>query len=85
MAVLSAWIKELGGADTQFLFPTARGDRMSADAVQRMLQRQFWAPPPSKRFSIYTGFPVMSICEATNRCLPAGRRRMTSPSSSGPA
>lgn len=39
VAVLSAWIKELGRADTQFLFPTARGDRMSADAVQRMLRQ----------------------------------------------
>jgi len=39
VAVLSAWIKELGRDDTQFLFPTARGDRMSADAVQRMLRQ----------------------------------------------
>lgn len=39
VAVLSAWIKELGSADTQFLFPTARGGTMSADAVQRMLRQ----------------------------------------------
>jgi integrase/recombinase XerD len=38
-AVLSAWIEELGREPSKFLFPNARGDRLSADAVQHMVAK----------------------------------------------
>jgi site-specific recombinase XerD len=38
-AVLGAWIKEQRGEEPAFLFPSARGGRMSADAVQRLVQK----------------------------------------------
>jgi integrase/recombinase XerD len=39
VAVLSAWIEELGRKPSEFLFPNARGDRLSADAVQHMVAK----------------------------------------------
>jgi integrase/recombinase XerD len=39
VAVLSAWIEELGREPSKFLFPNARGDRLSADAVQHMVAK----------------------------------------------
>jgi integrase/recombinase XerD len=39
VAVLSAWIEELGTEPSKFLFPNARGDRLSADAVQHMVAK----------------------------------------------
>jgi len=39
VAVLSAWIKEQGKGDTQILFPSARGGRLSADAVQHLVAK----------------------------------------------
>ena len=38
-AVLSAWIKEQGREQSGLLFPSARGGRLSADAVQRLVQK----------------------------------------------
>ena len=38
-AVLSAWIKEQPGEKSAFLFPSTRGARLSADAVQRLVQK----------------------------------------------
>lgn len=38
-AVLGAWIKEQRGEEPAFLFPNARGTRMSADALQRLVQK----------------------------------------------
>jgi site-specific recombinase XerD len=39
VAVLSAWIEELEREPSKFLFPNARGDRLSADAVQHMVAK----------------------------------------------
>lgn len=39
VAVLSAWIEELGREPSKFLFPNARGDRLSANAVQHMVAK----------------------------------------------
>ena len=39
VAVLSAWIEELGRDPSKFLFPNARGDRLSADAMQHMVAK----------------------------------------------
>ncbi len=39
VAVLSAWIKEQGRGDTKILFPSARGGRLSADAVQHLVAK----------------------------------------------
>ena len=39
VAVLSAWIEELGRKPSEFLFPNARGDRLSADAVQHAVAK----------------------------------------------
>lgn len=39
VAVLSAWIEELGREPSKFLFPNARGDRLSGDAVQHMVAK----------------------------------------------
>ena len=39
VTVLSAWIEELGRKPSKFLFPNARGDRLSADAVQHMVAK----------------------------------------------
>jgi integrase/recombinase XerD len=39
VAVLSAWIEELGREPSKFLFPNARGDRLSADAVQHVVAK----------------------------------------------
>ncbi len=38
-AVVTAWIKQQSEADDLFLFPSARGGRLSADAVQHMVAR----------------------------------------------
>jgi integrase/recombinase XerD len=38
VAVLTAWTKEIGAAREQFLFPSTRGGRLSADAVHRLLK-----------------------------------------------
>lgn len=38
-AVLSAWIKHQGQDDDSFLFPSARGGRLSADAAQHLVAR----------------------------------------------
>lgn len=38
-AVLGAWIKEQPGHASAFLFPSARGGRLSADAVQRLVRK----------------------------------------------
>lgn len=37
MAVLKAWLREQGDDDSAFLFPSSRGGRLSADAVQHAL------------------------------------------------
>jgi integrase/recombinase XerD len=37
--VLAAWIKRQGGNASSFLFPSARGGRLSADAAQRLVGR----------------------------------------------
>jgi integrase/recombinase XerD len=39
VAVLSAWIEELGREPLKFLFPNVRGDRLSADAVQHIVAK----------------------------------------------
>lgn len=39
VAVVTAWIKRQGQHDDQFLFPSARGGRLSADAVQHLVAR----------------------------------------------
>lgn len=38
-AVLAAWIKEQGQDDSRILFPSARGGRLSADAVQHLVTK----------------------------------------------
>jgi integrase/recombinase XerD len=38
-AVLSAWIEEEGSEPSKFLFPNARGGRLSADAVQHIVAK----------------------------------------------
>jgi integrase/recombinase XerD len=38
-AVVTAWIKRQGQDDARFLFPSARGGRLSADAVQHLVAR----------------------------------------------
>ncbi len=38
-AVLNAWIKEQANEPTAFLFPSGRGGRLSADAVQRLVRK----------------------------------------------
>lgn len=40
VVVLKAWIKEQGDDESRFLFPSSRGGRMSADAVQHALAKQ---------------------------------------------
>lgn len=40
VAVLKAWIKEQGGDQSSFLFPSSRGGRLSADAVQYVVAKQ---------------------------------------------
>jgi integrase/recombinase XerD len=40
VAVLRAWIKEQGSDESGFLFPSSRGGRLSADAVQHALAQQ---------------------------------------------
>jgi len=37
--VLTAWIREQGEDDTRVLFPTVRGGRLSADAVQHLVRK----------------------------------------------
>jgi site-specific recombinase XerD len=39
VAVLNAWMKEQGRGDTRILFPSARGGRLSADAVQHLVAK----------------------------------------------
>jgi site-specific recombinase XerD len=39
VAVVTAWIKRQGQDDARFLFPSARGGRLSADAVQHLVAR----------------------------------------------
>ena len=39
VAVVTAWIKRQGQDSSQFLFPSARGGRLSADAVQHLVAR----------------------------------------------
>jgi integrase/recombinase XerD len=39
VAVLSAWMEEVGREPSKFLFPNARGDRLSADAVQHVVAK----------------------------------------------
>jgi site-specific recombinase XerD len=39
VAVLKAWIREQGRADSKILFPSARGGPLSADGVQHLLAR----------------------------------------------
>ena len=39
VSVLSAWIEELAREPSKFLYPNARGDRLSADAVQHMVAK----------------------------------------------
>ena len=39
VAVLKAWIKEQGGDQSSFLFPSSRGGRLSADAVQYVVAK----------------------------------------------
>ena len=39
VAVLTAWIREQGADDTRILFPSARGGRLSADAVQHLVAK----------------------------------------------
>jgi integrase/recombinase XerD len=39
VAVLSAWMKEQGRNDDRILFPSARGGRLSADAVQHLVAK----------------------------------------------
>jgi integrase/recombinase XerD len=39
VAVLNAWIEEQGREPSKFLFPNARGERLSADAVQHMVAK----------------------------------------------
>lgn len=39
VAVLVAWIKEQGRGDSRILFPSARGGRLSADAVQYLVAK----------------------------------------------
>jgi len=43
VAVLKAWIKELGGDESGFLFPSSSGRRLSADAVQHALAKHVTA------------------------------------------
>jgi integrase/recombinase XerD len=43
VAVLKAWIKELGGDESGFLFPSSSGTRLSADAVQHALAKHVTA------------------------------------------
>ena len=38
-AVLAAWVKEQGKDDSRILFPSARGGRLSADAVQHLVAK----------------------------------------------
>ena len=50
VAVLKAWIKEQGGDESSFLFPSTRGGRLSPDAVQHALAKHVAAaqgPCPS--------------------------------------
>jgi integrase/recombinase XerD len=37
--VLAQWIQEQGGEKTKILFPNARGDRLSSDAVQHLVSK----------------------------------------------
>src|ERR1019366_5226054 len=37
VAVLKAWIREQGGDESRFLFPSTSGGRLSADAVQHLV------------------------------------------------
>jgi integrase/recombinase XerD len=39
VTVLNAWIEEQGTEPSKFLFPNARGERLSADAVQHMVAK----------------------------------------------
>jgi integrase/recombinase XerD len=39
VVVLKAWINEQGDGESQFLFPSSRGGRLSADAVQHALAK----------------------------------------------
>jgi integrase len=45
VVVLKAWINEQGDGESQFLFPSSRGDRLSADAVQHALAKQMTTAP----------------------------------------
>ena len=39
LQVLETWLKERGGADTDPLFPTQRGDKLSRDALEHLVRR----------------------------------------------
>jgi integrase/recombinase XerD len=39
VAVLNAWLEEQGREPSKYLFPNARGERLSADAVQHMVTK----------------------------------------------
>jgi integrase/recombinase XerD len=39
VTALSAWIKDQGENDSQFLFPSLRSERLSADAVQHLVRK----------------------------------------------
>ena len=43
MAVLKAWLREQGDDGSSFLFPSSRGDQLSADAVQHALAKHVTA------------------------------------------
>jgi integrase/recombinase XerD len=43
VAVLRSWMRERGGDPNAPLFPSRRGDRLSVDAVERLLAKYVWA------------------------------------------
>lgn len=43
VAVMKNWLKELRGSDTDPLFPTRRGDKMSRDAMEYLVKRHIKA------------------------------------------
>jgi integrase len=60
VVVLKAWINEQGDDESQFLFPSSRGDRLSADAVQHALCDSKRWPPNNKTNNIRLR-PAISI------------------------
>ena len=76
VSVLKAWMSETARADTQVLFPNARGERLSSDGAQYLLSkhitvaREQCASLKAKHVTLHSfrHYAVCSIIDTPVRC-----------------